>query len=90
MNPHKSESHHGIDGLPHTAPDLAGKNAAAGLAADVGVEEGSRHAPQRLDLHRLPLLSAEFVRASRVTAELLGEFALKAVGALQPIFGVIE
>jgi class 3 adenylate cyclase len=42
------------------------------------------------DLQRSPLLSAEFVRASAVRAELLGEFALKGVGARQPIYGVIE
>ena len=42
------------------------------------------------DLQRSPLLSAEFVRASGVRAELLGEFALKGVGARQPIYGVIE
>ena len=41
------------------------------------------------DLQRSPLLSAEFVRASGVRAELLGEFALKGVGARQPIYGVI-
>ena len=41
------------------------------------------------DLQRSPLLSAEFVRASGVKAELLGEFALKGVGARQPIYGVI-
>jgi adenylate cyclase len=42
------------------------------------------------DLRRSPLLSAEFVRVSGVTAELLGEFALKGVGAPQAIYGVIE
>ncbi len=42
------------------------------------------------NLQRSPLLSAEFVQASGVRAELLGEFALKGVGALQPIYGVIE
>jgi adenylate cyclase len=42
------------------------------------------------DLQRSPLLSAEFVRASAVRAELLGEFALEGVGARQPIYGVIE
>jgi adenylate cyclase len=42
------------------------------------------------DLQRSPLLSAEFVRASGVRAELLGEFALKGVGARQSIYGVIE
>jgi adenylate cyclase len=42
------------------------------------------------DLQRSPLLSAEFVRASGVRAELLGEFALKGVGARQPIYCVIE
>ena len=42
------------------------------------------------DLQRSPLLSAEFVHASGVRAELLGEFALKGVGARQPIYGVIE
>jgi adenylate cyclase len=42
------------------------------------------------DLQRSPLLSAAFVRASGVRAELLGEFALKGVGARQPIYGVIE
>jgi adenylate cyclase len=41
------------------------------------------------DLQRSPLLSAEFVRASGVRAELLGEFALKGVGARQPIYGVL-
>ena len=41
------------------------------------------------DLQRSPLLSAEFVQASGVRAELLGEFALKGVGARQPIYGVI-
>ena len=38
---------------------------------------------------RSPLLSAEFVQASGVPAELLGEFALKGVGVRQPIYGVI-
>jgi adenylate cyclase len=42
------------------------------------------------DLHRSPLLSAEFVRTSGVRAELLGEFALKGVGTRQPIYGMIE
>jgi adenylate cyclase len=42
------------------------------------------------DLQRSPLLSAEFVRPSGVRAELLGESALKGVGARQPIYGVIE
>ena len=42
------------------------------------------------DLQRSPLLSGEFVRASGVRGELLGEFALKGVGARQPIYGVIE
>ncbi len=42
------------------------------------------------DLQRSPLLSAEFVRASGVRAEILGEFALKGVGARQPIYRVIE
>jgi adenylate cyclase len=41
------------------------------------------------ELQRSPLLSAEFVRASGVRAELLGEFALKGVGARQPIYGVM-
>ena len=41
------------------------------------------------NLQRSPLLSAEFVQASGVRAELLGEFALKGVGARQPIYGVI-
>jgi hypothetical protein len=36
------------------------------------------------------LLSAEFVRASSVRAELLGEFALKGVGVRQPIYGEVE
>jgi adenylate cyclase len=42
------------------------------------------------NLQRSPLLSAEFVQASGVRAELLGEFELKGVGARQPIYGVIE
>jgi adenylate cyclase len=41
-------------------------------------------------LDRSPLLSAEFVRLSGVKAELLGEFALKGVGAQQPIYGVTQ
>jgi class 3 adenylate cyclase len=40
------------------------------------------------DLQRSPLLSAEFVRARGVRGELLGDFALKGVGARQPIYGV--
>jgi adenylate cyclase len=50
----------------------------------------ARIEPLCKDLHRSPLLSAEFVRASGVTAELMGEFALKGVGARQPIYGMIE
>jgi adenylate cyclase len=42
------------------------------------------------ELQRSALLSAEFVRTSGVRAELLGEFALKWVGARQPIYGMIE
>jgi len=42
------------------------------------------------NLQRSPLLSGEFAQASGVRAELLGEFALKGVGARQPIYGVIE
>ena len=42
------------------------------------------------NLQRSPLLSVEFVQASGVRAELLGEFALKGVGARQPIYGMIE
>jgi adenylate cyclase len=41
-------------------------------------------------LNRSPLLSAEFVRLSAVEAENLGEFALKGVGARQPIFALNE
>jgi adenylate cyclase len=41
-------------------------------------------------LDRSPLLSAEFARLSAVEAELLGEFALKGVGAQQPIYGLAE
>jgi adenylate cyclase len=41
-------------------------------------------------LERCPLLSAEFVRLSGVKAELMGEFALKGVGAQQPIYGLTE
>ena len=41
-------------------------------------------------LERCPLLSAEFARLSGVKAELLGEFALKGVGAQQPIYGLTE
>ena len=41
-------------------------------------------------LDRSPLLSAEFARLSGVKADLLGEFALKGVGARQPIYGVTE
>jgi len=41
-------------------------------------------------LDRSPLLSAEFARVSGVGAELLGEFALKGVGAEQQIYGLKE
>jgi adenylate cyclase len=41
-------------------------------------------------LNRSPLLSAEFARLSAVETELLGEFALKGVGAQQPIYGLRE
>jgi hypothetical protein len=41
-------------------------------------------------LDRFPLLSAEFVRLRGMKAELLWEFALKGVGAQQPIYGVSE
>jgi adenylate cyclase len=41
-------------------------------------------------LDRSPLLSAEFARLSAVETELLGEFALKGVGAQQSIFGLRE
>jgi adenylate cyclase len=39
-------------------------------------------------VRRSPLLSAEFVAASGVEADLLGEFALKGVAASQPIYGL--
>ncbi len=38
------------------------------------------------DLDRSLLLSADFVRASGIAAAPLGEFALKGVGARQPIY----
>jgi adenylate cyclase len=41
-------------------------------------------------LDRSPLLSADFARLSAVEAEMLGEFALKGVGAQQPIYGLKE
>ena len=41
-------------------------------------------------LNRSPLLSAEFARLSGAQVERLGEFALKGVGAEQPIFAVAE
>jgi len=39
-------------------------------------------------LDRSPLLSAEFARLSDVETEFLGKFALKGVGAQQPIYGL--
>jgi adenylate cyclase len=41
-------------------------------------------------LERSPLLSEEFVRASGVAAEFLGEFSLKGVTEKQTIFGLRE
>ena len=42
------------------------------------------------ELGRSFLLSGEFVRASGAKADLLGEFALKGVGAKQPIYALAE
>jgi adenylate cyclase len=42
------------------------------------------------ELGRSVLLSGEFVQASGVKADLLGEFALKGVGAKQPIYALAD